>query len=125
VVSGSVGIAEQIGISGFLIGITVVSIGTTLPELVVSLTASRKGDADIVLGNLIGSNIFNCSFVIGIGVLLAPIGIPFPQLAFNVLFLFLVSGVLFYSIRTREHIGRTIGSILLISYLTYLVLQLF
>ncbi len=66
-------IAEFIGLSERIIGLTIVALGTSLPELVTSVTAAKKGNADIAIGNIVGSNIFNILFVIGISALIIPI----------------------------------------------------
>lgn len=70
-------IAKFFGVSDRIIGLTIVSIGTSLPELVTSVNASFKGKNDIAVGNIIGSNIFNILFVLGTSALIAPSGIPF------------------------------------------------
>jgi len=66
-------IAQMIGISERFIGLTIVALGTSLPELVTSVTAARKGNADIAIGNIVGSNIFNILFVIGTAALIIPV----------------------------------------------------
>ena len=70
-------IATDLGVSDRIIGLTIVSVGTSLPELVTSVNASIKGRNDIAIGNIIGSNIFNILFVLGTASLVAPTGIPF------------------------------------------------
>lgn len=70
-------IATDLGVSDRIIGLTIVSVGTSLPELVTSVSASLKGRNDIAIGNIIGSNIFNILFVLGTASLVAPMGIPF------------------------------------------------
>ena len=76
-VNGASDIAKQFGVSERIIGFTIVSIGTSLPELVTSVSASFKGKNDIAIGNIIGSNIFNILFVLGTASLVAPAAIPF------------------------------------------------
>jgi cation:H+ antiporter len=75
-VSSAVGIAERFGMSQALIGLTIVAVGTTLPELTTSLLAARRGEADLAVGNIVGSNIFNILFVLGIASAISPIEIP-------------------------------------------------
>lgn len=86
-VSGAVGIAEAFGVSGLVIGLTIVAIGTSLPEIVSSIIAVRRGEPELVLGNVVGSNIVNIGLVLGLPALIpagltaspdAPIGIPVP-----------------------------------------------
>ncbi len=76
-VSGATRIAEVIGIDDRIIGLTVVAFGTSLPELVTCIQAARKNKADIAIGNIIGSNIFNILFVVGISALVSPSPIGF------------------------------------------------
>ncbi len=72
-VDGATTIAKVIGLSDRIIGLTIVALGTSLPELVTSVTAARKGKADIAIGNIVGSNIFNILFVIGTTALITPV----------------------------------------------------
>lgn len=73
VVDGSTEIAKVIGISERIIGLTIVAFGTSLPELVTSIAAARRGNADIAIGNIVGSNVFNILFVAGTSALISPI----------------------------------------------------
>lgn len=72
-VDAACGIAEKLGMSERFIGLTIVALGTSLPELVTSVTAAKKGKADIAIGNIVGSNIFNILFVVGISALIHPV----------------------------------------------------
>ena len=72
-VDGSSTIARKAGLSEFVIGLTIVGIGTSMPELVVSLAGALKGNADIAVGNIVGSNIFNALFILGFTALIRPI----------------------------------------------------
>ena len=74
-VDGASSIARKAGLSEFLIGMTIVGIGTSMPELVVSLTGALKGNADIAIGNVVGSNIFNVLMILGVTALISPIAI--------------------------------------------------
>ena len=73
VVDGATEIAEVIGISERIIGLTIVAFGTSLPELVTSIAAARRGNADIAIGNIVGSNVFNILFVAGTSALIRPV----------------------------------------------------
>ena len=73
VVDGATEIAKVIGISDRIIGLTIVAFGTSLPELVTSIAAARRGNADIAIGNIVGSNVFNILFVAGTSALISPI----------------------------------------------------
>jgi cation:H+ antiporter len=72
-VNAATELAKIIGLSQRFIGLTIVAFGTSLPELVTSITAAKKGNADIAIGNIVGSNIFNILFVIGTSALIVPI----------------------------------------------------
>ena len=74
-VDGSSAIARKAGLSEFVIGLTIVGIGTSMPELVVSLTGALKGSSDIAIGNVVGSNIFNVLLILGLSAVIRPIGI--------------------------------------------------
>ena len=80
-VEGAVGIAEGFGVSGLVIGLTVVAVGTSLPELATSLIAVRRGERDLAVGNIVGSNIFNIAAVLGIAAVVADDGVPVAQAA--------------------------------------------
>lgn len=89
-VDGATGLARIVGLSETVIGLTIVAIGTSLPELVTSLMAARRGENDIALGNVIGSNLFNILFILGISTALNPIGVQFVSVL-DVLFLTAIS----------------------------------
>ncbi|MGN1313399.1 MAG: calcium/sodium antiporter [Lachnospiraceae bacterium] len=113
-------IAQIFGMSDRLIGLTIVAFGTSLPELITSVTAARKGKADIAVGNIVGSNIFNILFVIGTAALIAPV--PF---ASNFLVDSLVATeaalLLWISVAKNKKLGRAAGAIMLISYGAYFI----
>ena len=75
IVAGAVAMARSFGMSEALVGLTVVAIGTSLPELATSIVAARKGNADLALGNVLGSNIFNIYFVLGVAAVVRPLPI--------------------------------------------------
>ncbi len=119
-VDAATAIAQAIGISERFIGLTIVALGTSLPELVASVTAARKGNADIAIGNIVGSNIFNVLFVLGTSALITPV--PY-QTTFLVDGLVAVAaGVLLWiaTIRKKE-LNRTWGIIMLLGYVAYFV----
>lgn len=80
-VSGASSIATDLGVSGLVVGLTVVAIGTSLPELAASVVAVRRGERDLAVGNVVGSNIFNIGLVLGLPAVLAGDGIPVPPAA--------------------------------------------
>ena len=117
-VDAATAIATAIGISEKFIGLTIVALGTSLPELVASVTAAKKGNADIAIGNIVGSNIFNILFVLGTSALIIPI--PY-QASFLIDGIIAVAaGVLLWvaTIRKRE-LNRTWGIIMLVCYAAY------
>ncbi len=73
IVSGAVSLARFLGVSEAVIGLSVVAVGTSLPELATSVIAARRGNADIAVGNVVGSNIFNVLFVLGISAVIQPL----------------------------------------------------
>ncbi len=119
-VNAATAIAEAIGISERFIGLTIVALGTSLPELVASVTAARKGNADIAIGNIVGSNIFNILFVLGTSALITPV--PFQPTFLVDGIIAVAAGVLLWvaTIRKRE-LNRTWGIIMLLGYAAYFV----
>ena len=82
-VTGAVNIATALGVSGLVVGLTIVAIGTSLPELATSIVAIRKGERDMAVGNIVGSNIFNIGFVLGLSAIVFGEGIPVPTAAIS------------------------------------------
>lgn len=119
---GAVGIAQAIGMSDLIIGLTVVAVGTSLPELASSLIAARRGEDDISLGNILGSNLFNTLAVVGIASSIQPIVVGPEVLTRDVLVMAVITVVLFlmgFSRRGNGSIGRGKGLLLLVSYAVY------
>jgi len=121
---GAVHIAQALGLSDLVIGLTIVAIGTSLPELASSLVAVRKGEHDLVLGNIIGSNLFNTLIVAGLTVVISPVMASaellrrdLPVMAALTLVLLLVA---LSSPGRSRRIGRLEGGVLLSSYVAYL-----
>lgn len=111
-------IARLIGLSERFIGLTIVALGTSLPELVTSVTAARKGSADIAIGNIVGSNIFNILFVLGTTALI--ISVPF-QIQFRADTMIAVgAAVLLWICSMRNcRLGRKAGTVMLLAYAGY------
>ena len=119
-VKGAVGIARVAGLSEAVIGLTLVAIGTSLPELAASLVAAWRGHAEIAIGNVIGSNLFNLLLVLGATAALRPISVPEGGVA-DLAVLFLLSVLLWGVCATRERrIIRVEGAFLLTVYVAYL-----
>ena len=120
-VDSAVGIASILEIAPILIGLTIVAIGTSLPELAASLMCAFKGEADMSVGNILGSNMFNILFVVGFVALIRPMEIEPVTITqhFPVLIGF---SILLYPLARRKHnLSRVDGSILLVAFLTYLI----
>lgn len=119
-VDGACGLAEMAGISERVVGLTIVACGTSLPELVTSLVAAKKHHADIAIGNIVGSNLFNILFVIGTAALITPI--PFEQAFLIDGLLALAAGVLLWlgAVRKKE-LRRPCGIVMLLCYVGYLI----
>ncbi len=112
-------IALNFGMSETLIGLTIVSIGTSLPELVTSVVAACKGEVDMALGNAIGSNIFNVLMVLGLSATISPMGFE----AFNLIdSITLVALTIITSIfcKTEDHLSRKEGAFMLIIYVAFM-----
>lgn len=116
-------IAEHMGVDELVIGLTVVAVGTSLPELVVSVTSALKGQTDLAIGNIVGSNIFNILAVLSIPCVLAPKQFA-PELLWRdyamMLGMTLVLVVFAYGISVRARIGRLEGTFLLVAWFAYL-----
>jgi len=121
-VGGGVGLARYFGISPWIIGITVFAIGTSLPELAASLTASIRKISSISVGNIIGSNIFNILFVLGIVALIRPIRLQPSVLRFEFPAVLLFSSVLLIAMKTKYKITRTEGAVMFLGYLAFISL---
>lgn len=121
-VKGAVQIAESLGISQRIIAITIVSIGTSLPELATSLVAARKKNVDMAIGNVVGSNIFNTFLILGVSALISPIHMSMANLSdigMNLLSALLLF-VFIFTGRGRQ-IERWEGSIFLFLYISYII----
>ncbi|PID49394.1 MAG: calcium/sodium antiporter [Proteobacteria bacterium] len=119
---GAVSIAQSLGVSDLIIGLTIVALGTSLPELASSVVAARKGEHDIALGNIIGSNMFNLLAVVGIAAVISPTNISPELLSRDWLMMMVLTLLLFamcYGFRAKGRINRWEGALLLLAYLGY------
>lgn len=116
IVEGAVEIASSLGISEVVIGLTVVAVGTSLPELATSLVAALRSEADIAVGNVIGSNIFNVAAILGTASVVSPLAIPSHVLTRELVVVVAMSLLLFPILRTRWRIRRWEGALLLACY---------
>jgi cation:H+ antiporter len=122
--NGAVNIAKKAGISEHVIGVTIIAFGTSVPELATSAIAAFKKQADISIGNLIGSNIFNILAVIGLTGIITPIPVSEMVINFDVFWVIGIAFVLFPLMRYGKIITRTKGIFLLTIYLAYILLLL-
>lgn len=113
-------IASLLGMSDRLIGLTVVAFGTSLPELITSITAARKGNADIAVGNILGSNIFNVLFVLGTVALIAPVEFASAFL-FDAVLCIVSMALLMLLCFKKQILSRKGGAVMLVCYATYFV----
>ena len=111
-------IAASLGLSETLIGLTIVAIGTSLPELVTSVTAAKKQEAGIALGNAVGSNIFNILFILGASSVLTPINVA-SELFIDTIILIAVSIIIFIFARTKKITSRPEGIVCVLLYVAY------
>lgn len=122
---GAVEIARSLGVSDLLIGLTIVAIGTSLPELASSIAAARKGEDDLAVGNIIGSNLFNTLMVVGIAATIAPMGSIEQDVLYRdmPLMAMLTLSLLVLGFRRKGdgRINRIAGVILLLVYVLYLL----
>ena len=116
-IDSAVSIAESLGISQMVIGITIIAIGTSLPELVTSIIAIRKKQMDIGIGNIVGSNIYNILFIGGVAGTI--VGIPVIADAFTDFYIMIAFSLVLF-IGLRKYIPRPVGVGLAIAYVVYL-----
>jgi len=123
VVDGAVAAAGAFGVSEFLISATIIAIGTSLPELITSITAALKKDVDLAVGTIVGSNIFNIFWILGIAAIIKPI--PFPAFAIpDLILLMFVTFLLFLFmfVGKRHELEKWQGTIFIVLYVAYIVL---
>ena len=119
-VSGSIGVAVAFGVSETLIGLTIVALGTSAPELVTSVMASIRGKSDLALGNIIGSNIFNLLGILGVTALVQPLSTPDAIIQFDNWVMFAATAALILFGITKNKIERWEGGVLTMSYVAYI-----
>lgn len=119
VVDSATSIAEVFGMSERLIALTVIAFGTSLPELVTTIVASKKGEQDLVVGNIIGSNIFNVCVVLGVPVAIFGTITPVGFQMFDIIMLIVSAATLFVFAATKKRISRTEGAIMLVTFAVY------
>lgn len=112
-------IAIKFGLSENLIGLTIVAVGTSLPEFVTSVVAIRKGETDIAIGNVIGSNIFNILFVLGISSIISPLTVGVVAII-DTLVMIVMTIILYINVKSNSFIIKQHGIMYVILYVTYI-----
>lgn len=121
-VYGAVGIAQGLGVSDVIIGLTIVAIGTSLPELASSIIAAKKGEPDMAIGNVIGSNLFNTLAVVAIAATINPLSIDQVILHRDVTVMTILTALMFifaYGFKGKGRLARMEGGLLLLGYIIY------
>lgn len=118
-VEGATSLARILGLSETLIGLTIVAIGTSLPELVTSVVAAKKGENEIAMGNIIGSNLFNILCILGISSILSPIHVELTALIDVGILTFISLG--FWFICKKYTLDKRVGSIMVVTYIIYMI----
>lgn len=121
-VDGAVSIARGFGVSEAFIGLTIVAVGTSLPELATAVVAALRRQSDIVIGNVIGSNIFNVLGILGLTAMITPVPVASRFLAFDLPVVIGLSLALAALLLTRPMMGRWVGVAMLLGYAAYVVL---
>ena len=121
---GAVDLAEQVGLPEAVIGATIVAIGTSLPELFASLAAARHGHGDVVIGNIIGSNLTNILLVLGLVAVISPLDVPPDLVPWSLILFGLTSGVFIALLLAGQKIGRWLGLAFLALFVVYILQSL-
>ncbi len=123
-VRGAVALAQRSGMSERLVGLTVVALGTSLPELVTSVIAARRGKCDFAVGNVVGSNVFNTLAGLGLAGLAGKVGMPLRSIAVELTGLFILTALAWFSLRRDRLPSRIQGAMLLVVYVGFTVVGL-
>lgn len=118
VVDNATDIALKLGWSETFVGLTIVAIGTSLPELVTSIVAARKGESGLALGNVIGSNIFNILFILGLSSSITAIPVD-TQAIINAIIMLVITALVYVACLIKKGMGRLVGSLCVFGYIAY------
>jgi cation:H+ antiporter len=124
VVHNSLALAEQLGIAQSLVGVLIIGVGTSLPELVLALGSIRSGAHHLGVGNLIGSNIFDVLFVTGLSAAIFPLSVPRNLYVFDLPFLFITSVIVILLFFRDQRLKRNEAAILVLMYVVYVVMKI-
>jgi len=122
-VEGATELARIMGISELMIGLIVVAIGTSLPELCISLIASFRGENELAVSNIVGSNIFNAFFVLGVGATLVDVPVVQNTLIFHMPMMIFLSVLMFLMVYRNDGISKRSGALLLSVYIIYIAIM--
>lgn len=120
IVQSSINISRFFGISEHIIGLTVIAVGTNLPELVTSFVAARKGEMDMAIGNLVGTNIYNIFLMLGLASSINPIVISYFSFL-DIIILGITSFIVYLFIHHKKNINKIEGVIMMVMYITYII----
>lgn len=120
---GAVGIAQQLGVSDAVVGLTLVAVGTSLPELTISVVAAMRKHVEVAVGNVLGSNIFNSLGILGVSALTHPLEVSIRIANFDQWVLVGVSALLYVLLFTKRQLSRLEGCLLLSGYFIYVFLS--
>jgi cation:H+ antiporter len=120
---GAVGIASGLGVSEAVIGLTLVAVGTSLPELTISVIAAFRKQADVAIGNILGSNIFNLLGILGVSAILQPIAVAGRVISFDQWVMLGSSILLYIFLLSGRKLSRVEGGILLLGYFAYIAVS--
>jgi cation:H+ antiporter len=119
-INGAIGMAQSFGVSEAVIGLTLVAVGTSLPELTISVIAALRRHADVAVGNVLGSNIFNLLGILGVSALLQPLQVGGRIMTFDQWVMIGVAVLVFMFLYTGRRLSRVEGGILLLGYAAYI-----
>ena len=122
-VDGAVGLARMFGISKLVIGLIVVALGTSLPEICICLVAAKRGENELAVSNIVGSNIFNICAVLGLGAMLTNIPVPESVIIFHMPVLAIMSIAMFIIVGLKDRIGRASAALFLAVYIGYIAMM--
>lgn len=122
-VDAAIVIATNLNVPAGVIGLTLVSLGTTIPELIINFTAVRKGEVALAIGEILGSSVMNLTLVLGSIFILSPNPVPFSEFVLPVAFIVMANSMLVYYFIKHEGVGRMQGLIFLSMYVVFIALQ--
>ena len=123
VVNSASEIALKLGMSENLVGLTIVALGTSLPEFVTSVMATKKGELEIAIGNIIGSNIFNILLILGVASLISPMAVSVVAICDVMFMVFTVALFIFLTVKEKE-LNKKNGILLIMMYVVYLIITI-